>query len=528
LEKERAYRLIEEAAKTIFSYCRARTSSKEEAEDLAQDIMLELLGAKGSFVNDKAFYGFMWAVAGNVYKNWCKKRARLTTSEINEQITDYAAPITEALEKEEDTRLLYRELSLLSEQHRKATIHYYFDGLRVSQIAKSLNISESMVKFLLFKSRKILKEGMNMERTKGDLSFNPGRLMLTPYTPKAGGGCPIDIGQFERNLIAQNILLACYNESCTAEEISLQMGVAIPYLEKDLQELCAADILVKKGGRYETAVVIFTKSYAAEVREKTFAVQQEIAAHIEQFLDERLLDIKAVGFHTGTLDDGLLRWHITQLLIEQAVLVKYENSLNHAFTTTYAAKHKSFLVGIADYSANWGGGLTTRFNNTSGDQIRCIEFFIASINEKLDMGYFYSKASRINTILDIANGKMDGFSENDMLEVAEFIKNGWVKKDGNSLRLCIPVYTAEQYEKVLSIMDTTTDIIAEKTREMVGISTAILLQHAPASLKDAVKEISWLERHNVAMKRPAEIMRDSGVLRRVTENEHPTMYVLLK
>jgi len=528
LEKEKADRLISEAAKSIFSYCRTRANSKEEAEDLSQDILLELLRTKGNLRDDKAFYGFMWAVAGNVYKNWCKKRARATTLEINGYILDNVAPIIETLEEEAELRLLFRELSLLTEQHREVTVLYYFDGLKVSQIAKSLNISESMVKFLLFKSRKILKEGMNMERTKGDLSFNPGSLVLTPYTPKAGGGCPIDIGLFERNLIAQNILLACYNESCTAEEISLQMGVAIPYLEKDLLELCASNILVKKGKRYETDVVIFTKSYAAEVREKTFYLQQEIANCIGQFLDERLSDIKAVGFHTGTPDDGLLRWHITQLIVEQAVLVKYESSLNLAYATKYSAKYKSFLIGIEDCKPNWGGGLTTRFNNASGDLIKCIEFFVTSINEKLDMGYFYNKPSRVNTILDITKGKVDGFSENDMLEVAEFIKDGWVKKDENLLRLCIPIYTAEQYEKVLVITDDTTDIIAEKTREMIEISTSILLQHAPASLKDAVKEISWLERHNIAMKRPVEIMRDSGALRLVTENEHPTMYVLLK
>ena len=67
MEKEIADRLITEAAKSIFTYCRARTDSREEAEDLSQDILLELLRAKGNLRDDKAFYGFMWAVAGNVY-----------------------------------------------------------------------------------------------------------------------------------------------------------------------------------------------------------------------------------------------------------------------------------------------------------------------------------------------------------------------------------------------------------------------------------------------------------------------------
>ena len=237
--------------------------------------------------------------------------------------------------------------------------------------------------------------------------------------------------------------------------------MAVPYLEKDLKELCDSGVLLQKGGRYETAIVIFTKDFTKEVEAKTLQLQQEIATIIKQFLDERLSGIKAIGFHQGGVDEGLLKWHITQLIIEQAVLVKYEKSLNLVFPTKYAG-FETFIIGVEDFRRRYGGSLTTRFNNSNGDQIRCIEFFVTSINEELDMGYFFSKTSRVNTILDISKGKMRGFSENDMLEVAEFIKNGWVKKEDDLLHVCMPVYTAEQYEKVLSLMDTTTNLIAEK------------------------------------------------------------------
>jgi len=194
LEQENSNRLIAEAAKSIFAYCRTRTNSREEAEDLSQDILLELVKTQGNLRDDKAFYGFMWAVASNVYKNWCKKRKKTIGSELNVHISDESISLPEMLEQESDLMLLERELGLLTEQNRKVIILYYFNGEKVSAISKSLNISESMVKFLLFKSRKILKEGMNMERTKGDLSFNPRRLALTPY----GNGCLINLGNLKK------------------------------------------------------------------------------------------------------------------------------------------------------------------------------------------------------------------------------------------------------------------------------------------------------------------------------------------
>lgn len=64
---------IAEVSKTIYSYCRAKTSTREEAEDLSQDILLNLIRSVGSLRDERAFYAFMWGVAGNVYKQWCGK-----------------------------------------------------------------------------------------------------------------------------------------------------------------------------------------------------------------------------------------------------------------------------------------------------------------------------------------------------------------------------------------------------------------------------------------------------------------------
>jgi hypothetical protein len=160
--------------------------------------------------------------------------------------------------------------------------------------------------------------------------------------------------------------------------------------------------------------------------------------------------------------------------------------------------------------------------------MKFIEFFVPSINVPLDFGYFINNTSRVNTFIDIAKCKTDGFSENDMLEVAEFIKNGWVKKDGENLSPCIPVYTAEQYKQMQSIIDTVTDTIADNTRKMIDISTDILIQHTPTSLKKDAKDVGWLKRHDVAMTSPVRIMQDNGMLRKIANNEHPTAYVVLK
>lgn len=69
---------IAEISRTIYSYCRAKTPSQQDAEDLSQDILLELTKSVGNIRNDKAFYAFMWGVAGNVYKQWCRKQKKIS------------------------------------------------------------------------------------------------------------------------------------------------------------------------------------------------------------------------------------------------------------------------------------------------------------------------------------------------------------------------------------------------------------------------------------------------------------------
>ena len=520
LEKGNAEALITDAAKTIFSYCRARTGTKEEAEDLSQDILLELLKSHGNISEDKAFYGFMWAVAGNVYKNWCRKRSKVAVTELDDRIPDKSAPLDDALIAGDDLQLLRRELNLLVEQHRKVTVMYYFSGSRVSEISNTLGISESMVKFLLFKSRQKLKEGMNMERTSGNLSFDPGNLQLRFW----GSGSNPFWKLCEHNLIAQNILLACYNDRCTAEEISVQIGVAVPYLESDLHALCENKVLVRAGSRYETAIVIFTKDFAVEADAATLTLQQEIAYVLGRFFDKWIADIKGIGFYEGGNDDSLLKWHITAIALEKAVFKKYQGSLNIKYPTKYPGC-EAFVWGEEDYKSRYGSFGTCALRNAEGDLIRFMDF---SVNGEMNHRYFYDHPNRVNIMLDIAKGKQHSFSENDMLEIAEFIKQGYVKKIDDRLSLNIPVFTSNQFEELSHLLDDVTDEIAEITREMIKLSTEILIQHTPVQIKNEAKDISWLKMFDNAITAPVSEMLNNGILRKVAENEHPTAYVITK
>lgn len=364
-----------------------------------------------------------------------------------------------------------------------------------------------------------------MERARGDLGFNPCNISLAVM--KGGHNFKPEDGHSFWNLvndslIAQNILLACYNDRCTAEEISLQIGVAVPYLEKDLKKLCEKELLIQKGGKYETSIMILTKEFSEEAYEKTLPVQREIAEIIGKYLNERLNDVKAIGFYRGVDDDNLLKWLVTQIIVGRSRSI-YQESIEFKATKKYAGID-AIIWGGETWDNNPGGSAGVDLYNANGDAIISIDFF-ASGAATYDSFYFDRNQNRVNIILDIAKGKSGGFSENDTVEIAEFIKHGYVGKNGEKLTLKFPVFTKKQNEKFMILIEDIIDVVADKMRESVNIATEILVQHTPVSLKEEAENIgkAVVDRAVSSIK----IMVDNGILHRVAHNAHPATFVVL-
>jgi hypothetical protein len=261
-----------------------------------------------------------------------------------------------------------------------------------------------------------------------------------------------------------------------------------------------------------------------EADEKTLQHQQNIANLIGRFFDDHLSEIKAIGFHQGGKDDSLLKWHIAAIILEKAVFNKYQGSLNIEYPKRYAGC-EAFVWGEEDYRARYGNFGTCGLTNADGDLIRFLDF---SINGEMAHHYFYNYQNRVNILLDAAKGQTEGFSENDILDVAELAKRGYIQKNNAVLNLKIPVFTQEQFERLLSVIDDTTTAIEEKTREMLALTTDILIQHTPVHMKKEAGNIGWLKMFDNTVTAPVKIMLDNGTLRSVAAYEHPTTYVVLK
>ena len=507
---------LTDAAKTIFSFCMAKTSNREDAEDLSQDILYELIKSSGSIRDDGAFYGFMWAVANNVYNHWYKRKLKNATYELDENMASEDDLFD--VEGNSDIYLLRRELTLLSEKYRKATILYYIDGRSCREIAQSLNITESMVKYLLFKSRKILKEGMNMERNLGELSYNPKTLH-----PMYHGQGPNRFYDFMQSKIRQNIVGACYNDSLTLQQISLETGIPLPYIDDEVKALEDKKIIIKEGKHYKSNIVIISTECADEIERVAIKYHNIIADKMKAFIEEKMLDYKAIGFINNDFSENTLRWQLVAILFRKICGIN-----NEAISTPKTGWGENAFLWCLEklpqsYMFNYCG-----VNSKQGDSINFFDY-LGSENRKGDHHDFYGNERYINIFCDICRDEKKNFSEYDLEAIAEMIKKGYVIKENEAYKATVPVYTTEQFNKIADFADRfVCDSLSSIIKEMNDTTARILSSHTPKHLQDQVNGIAATDKFVNAVCIPATILVDRRFLSTSWHPfEMPTTYVVL-
>ena len=149
----------------IFYFCLKKTGSNDEAENLTQDIALQIITALNKGTIPTRFSAWVWQIARNRYSVWATKKHKrnesVTGSDIGDyEIEDESENILEKHIHTEQLALLRRELAFIKSDYRNIVVAYYTENKNVREIAESLSLSTNTVKSRLLRAREILKEGM--------------------------------------------------------------------------------------------------------------------------------------------------------------------------------------------------------------------------------------------------------------------------------------------------------------------------------------------------------------------------------
>ena len=236
-------RLLKEFAENymekLFYFCLKKTGNQIEAEDLAQDIALQIITALNRGTIPTSFSAWVWQIARNRYCVWAKNKhdhaESVTGADIGDyEIEDESENVVGEIIHSEQMALLRRELAFIKSDYRNIVVAYYIENKSVCEIAALLSLSESAVKQRLHRARMILKEGMDMAREFGVRSYKPEQIGFVMNGRDGKKGQPWSI---LGHLLYKNIFLAAYENPLTAEELSLELGMALPYMEDELEFL---------------------------------------------------------------------------------------------------------------------------------------------------------------------------------------------------------------------------------------------------------------------------------------------------
>lgn len=224
-----------------------------------------------------------------------------------EQAADETEGPEEAALRAEDLVLLRRELAFIGREYRTIVQAYYLEDKSIREIAKEQRLKEGTVKSRLFRAREKLKEGMNMARQFGKMSYRPENLSFMMNGMSGKNGEP---WCFLERALDKNLLLAAYRTPSTAEELAVEVGVALPYTEEELDTLVRSTLMKKRENRYETDFFILNR----DLQEELYAKERELAPAWTDAMvkileyQKRYLNENCPGWYGGAQTEEDARW----------------------------------------------------------------------------------------------------------------------------------------------------------------------------------------------------------------------------
>ena len=150
----------------IFGYCLKRLNNPEDARDLSQDILCELLAHvdRQPIEHPNAW---VWTIAHSQYCRFLRRRKKPCCS-----LDDGALNGTLSAPEPEDNAAqrdaVFRALHTLAASHREVMVDFYVLGLKCEQIAQKRGLHPDTVRSRLFFGREKLRQRwiVKMEETK--------------------------------------------------------------------------------------------------------------------------------------------------------------------------------------------------------------------------------------------------------------------------------------------------------------------------------------------------------------------------
>ena len=140
---------------TIFRLAYNYTKNHFDADDVTQNVLLQLYKTDKDFETEAHLKNWLMCVTVNQCKNLFRAPWRK-----HENLEDYANTL---VFQEEDEKDLFCMVMGMDQKYRVTLLLHYYEGYSIREIAQIMNVPEKTVSTRLARGRKILKEMLTKE-----------------------------------------------------------------------------------------------------------------------------------------------------------------------------------------------------------------------------------------------------------------------------------------------------------------------------------------------------------------------------
>ena len=487
-----------------FSYRRCNTSY--EAEDLCSDIILAVISAVHKQESIENFYAFVWTVARRIYADFCENRTKLrqvySEDALNFELSEKENGIDRLIEKTSDRETLKRifaEIAFLAKAYREVMVLYYLDEMKVKDISKKLNISETTVKQRLFFARNTVRKEVEIMNER-NLSLKPVSLAFIGTGNPSGN----DPRTKAERILSQNLVYACKDKAKSAKELSDELCVPMPYIEDEVDiqlkgENGSYGLLRKIGDKYITNVIIVENSefneagkiYTKHLDELCEKLKNHLQSHREEFLNFSYLSRQTdLRFILWTLISESV-WHLKER-VDEILETEY-------FKEVKQPQRKFTTVGVA---IPYGASYSARFYGCDGNETHDFcgysYVFIRNIyGKRIDRHYYCGQTITNDEKLRLTLKAIGGMDINTLDETqreiaAKAIECGFLRKNGEILEPRIVAIEQKDWENFRNLLCEYYDSIEDIAKEIAEEMYAYMLSHIQKHLLNEYKSYNLL------------------------------------
>lgn len=478
----------------IFRFCFKRISNRQDAEDLASEILCHILDGMNKY-KIESLEAWIWRVAHNRYARFLdiqsKTKMILTESESTLEAIEAPYDAFEEADTDKAYEAIFHYLHTLSAEYRNIFVDYYVGNMAIRALSKKYSLPETTIKWRLNVGRQKIRTRI------GENSMNKIYKRINWKTTCCNGS--MDSNQYLHTQLSRAICKAAYEKPLTIEEISLSTGIPTIYIEDELPRLEYGDAICKTGtNKYATNFIIFSLENRKHTEDVSEQLIQHICDKLENLLHDKVSVVQNLSFYGHDFGMERLGFLVIPYILRRKISTLKTSRLkldNGPYPIRKDGGYGWFIIEeTVDENENF-----SEYNagcNTAGDDGYSRDEYISHIyyywiSKYFNSDIYHNQGTRWLHANHIPQNCINGRIDPSVLsneEAAKLIENNLIYKSEDGFRLNFACFSEKQFDEFISLFEMKDDFFDDLLTEWITTVRKNFSGFVPTRLNDQINQ----------------------------------------